>query len=307
MKTIVCLMSALFISASVLASVVTIEGKSVIIPGKPDQSKAKAIEAAMQGAVEAFVTTLVTKPVADANYAKLQPAIYSVNKDFITKYEVASERQDAQFYYVEIKADIDDAKINGQLAALGIQPGVGGKPTVAVFASEQNLDGSWSPSYYSSFYGNSAVGEANFNVCEGVIMNAVSGAGFPIVDMTLDPSEVKQAYKYKPVFERYDENMLNIPNDNAAKLAKVMDKDVGIVITCTALAKNQGKKSSMMNSISANVSCKAVNVKSNARIASATVSAAVPHIDPITGGNKALEKACTEVADKIVTALADKY
>jgi len=310
MKKGILLFILLLFPFAVFASVVTIEGKSVIIPNNPEKTKEKALDSALAKAVEAFVVTKVTKPTADANYAKLQPALYVPYKDFISKYEIVGERDDSQFHYVEIRADIDDIRVNGQLSALGIQPGAGGKPSVAVFASEQNVDGTWAHSFYGSIFagtGDVAIGEANFNICEGAVMNAVSGAGFPVIDMTMDATEVKKAYKYKPVFERYDENMLNIPNDNAAKLAKVVDNDVGIVITCSALAKNQGKKSAYMNSVLANVSCKAVNVKNNVRLTSATASAASPHIDPITGGNQALEKACADVAQKLVTALSDRY
>lgn len=294
-----------------LASVITTEGRSVIIPNDAERTKGKAIEAALQNAMEAYVVERVTRPTADANYAKLQPAIYSPYKDFITKYEIISERNDPQFHYVSVRAEIDDARVNGQLAALGIQPGVGGKPRVAVLASEQNVDGSWVGSFYSSYFsgggGNVAVSETNFNICEGAVINAFTDAGFPVIDMTMDPVEAKAALKYKPVFDRYDENLFNMPNDNAAKLVKVVDKDVELVVTCTALAKNSGKKSAHMNSVLANVSCKAVNVKTNARMANATASAANPHIDPITGGNQALEKACRDVGNKLTAALADRF
>jgi len=257
-----------------------------------------------------FVADRVTRPTADANYDKLQPALYAPYKDFIIKYEIAGERDDAQFHYVNAKVEIDDAKINGQLTALGIQPGVGGKPRVAVLASEQNVDGSWVGSFYNSIYsssGNVAVGESNFNICEGAIINALSGAGFPVIDMTMDPTEVKKAFQYKPVFDRYDENLFNIPNDSAAKLVKVVDNDVELVVTCSALAKNQGQKSAHMNSVLANVSCKTVNVKNNSRVANATANAAQPHIDPITGGNQALEKACKDVGNKLAVSLAERF
>jgi len=309
MRRIILGVAVLMFSLPAFASVVNIEGKSIIIPDKADKTKEKAIEATLQKAVEIFVTERITKPTADASYAKLQPAIYAPFKDFITKYEIVEEREDGQFHYVKARVEIDDAKIAGQLAALGIQPGVGGKPRVAVLASEQNVDGSWVHSFYGSIFapaGNAAIGESNFNICEGAVINAFNGAGFPVIDMTLDPTETKKAFQYKPVFERYDENMFNMPNDSAAKLAKVVDNDVELVVTCSALAKNQGQKSAYMNSVLANVSCKVVNVKSGTRMANATASGAVPHVDPITGGNKALEKACQDVGNKLVTVLGDR-
>ncbi len=310
MKKAILLTLALALAMPAFASVVTIEGKSVMIPGKAEKTKEKALDATLRKAVESFVAEKVTKPTADANYAKLDPAIYSTYKDFITKYELVSERDDAQFHYVNARVDIDDAKINGQLTALGIQPGVGGKPRVAVLASEQNVDGSWAHSFYGSIYAqsaNAAFSEANFNICEGAVINAFNGAGFPVIDMTMDPTETKKAYQYKPVFDRYDENIFNMPNDSAAKLAKVVDNDVELVVTCSALAKSQGKTSAFMTAVMANVSCKAVNVKNNSRVANATASAAAPHIDPVTGGNQALEKACKEVGNKLVTAMEDKF
>lgn len=298
-----------FVASPLFASVITIEGKSVIIPDSADKTKEKALADTLQKAVEAYVSERVTKPTADANYAKLQPAIYAAYKDFISKYEIVSERDDTQFHYVNARVEINDSKVNGQLTALGIQPGVGGKPRVAVFSSEQNVDGTWARSFYSSIYsssGNVAMSEANFNICEGAIVNEFTSSGFPVIDMTLDPTEVKKAYQYKPVFERYDENFLNIPNDNAAKLAKIVDNQVEVVVTCNALAKNQGKKSSYMNSVLANVTCKAVNVKGNTRLTNASASSAVPHIDPVTGGNQALEKACKDVGNKLATAIAER-
>lgn len=310
MKYAVAIITAIFFSVTSFASVVTIEGKSVIIPDDASKTKEKAIEATLQKAVEAYVAERVTRPTADANYARLQPAVYAVYKDFVAKYEIIAEREDGQFHYVNARVEIDDAKINGQIAAIGIQPGVGGKPRVAVLASEQNIDGSWAHSFYGSIYytsSNTAFGEASFNVCEGALMNQFSGAGYPVIDMNMDPTEVKKAYQYKPVFERYDENLFNIPNDSASKLVKVIDNDVELVVTCSALAKNQGKKSAYMNSVLANVSCKAVNVKNNVRVANATASAAAPHIDPVTGGNQALEKACKDVGDKLVTALSERF
>jgi len=310
MKRMLFAVLLVMFAAKAFASVVTIEGRSVIIPGDAEKTKANAIEATLRKAVEVFVAEKVTRPTADTNYAKLDPAIYSPYKDFVTKYEIVSERDDAQFHYVNARVEVDDARINGQLASLGIQPGIGGKPRVAVLASEQNVDGTWIHSFYGSIFapgGNVAVTEANFNICEGAVINAFNGAGFPVIDMTLDATDVKRAYQYKPVFDRYDENLFNIPNDNASKLVKVVDNEVEIVVTCTALAKNQGKKSAQMNAILANVSCKAVNVKNNSRIANATASGASPHIDPITGGNQALEKVCVDVGNKLVTALSDRY
>lgn len=310
MKKSLFIFLAFLISIPAFASVVTIEGKSVIIPDKPDKTKEKAIEATLQRAIEVFVAERVTHPTADANYDKLQPSIYVPYKDFITKYEIVSERDDTQFHYVNAKVDIDDAKVNGQITALGIQPGVGGKPRVAVLASEQNVDGTWVGSFYNSIYsssGNVAVGESSFNICEGAVINALSNAGFPVIDMTMDATEVKSAYKYKPVFERYDENLFNIPNESASKLVKVVDNDVELVITCSALAKNQGQKSAHMNSVLANVSCKTVNVKNNARVANATANAAQPHIDPTTSGNMALEKACKDVGNKLAVSLSERF
>ncbi|PIR17447.1 MAG: hypothetical protein COV46_04155 [Deltaproteobacteria bacterium CG11_big_fil_rev_8_21_14_0_20_49_13] len=310
MKKVILSSIVLLLSFSAFASVVTIEGKSVIIPDDAEKTKEKALEATLQKAVEVFVAGRVTRPTADANYAKLQPALYAPFKDFVTKYEIVSEMDDPQFHYVNAKVEVDDIKVNGQLAALGIQPGVGGKPRVAVMASEQNVDGSWVRSFYGSIYssrGNAAMTEADFNICEGSVMGAFSGAGFPVIDMAMDPTQVKKAYQYKPVFDRYDENLFNISNDNASKLARVVDNDVELVVTCTALAKSQGKTSAHMNSVLANVSCKAVNVKNNTRVAYARAFAAAPHIDPITGGNLALEKACKEVGDKLTAALADKF
>jgi len=184
------------------------------------------------------------------------------------------------------------------------------KPKVAVFASEQNVDGVRANSFYRSYFERSsevAVSETSFNTCENAVSNALSSAGFPIVELTLDPTEVKKAYKLKPVFERYDENFVNIPEGNAAKLAKVVDNDVGLVVTCTALAKNSGKKSAFMNSIGANVTCKAVNVKNNSRVMGASATAAVVHVDPVTGGNQALEKVCREVGDKLASALSERF
>ncbi len=185
------------------------------------------------------------------------------------------------------------------------------KPRVVVLASEQNVDGVWTNSFYNSYFDRSSsgatMGEASFNVCENAIADSVGGAGFQIVDTALDPTEVKQAYKLKPVFERYDENLVNMPEGNASKLAKVVDNDVGLVITCTALAKNNGKKSAYMNSIGANVTCKAVNVKNNSRVYGASASAAVVHVDPITGGNQALEKVCKDVGDKLASALSERF
>jgi hypothetical protein len=307
MKKTILIMAAALISIPVFASVVTIEGKSVIISDKPDVTKERAIEATLQKAVEAYVVERATKATADANYPKLQPAIYSSFKDFVAKYEIVAEREDGQFHYVNARVEIDDAKINGQLAAIGIQPGIGGKPKVAVFASEQNVDGAWVHSFYETIYSGNAVSEANFNICEGVVITSLGDGGFPVIDMTLDPTETRKAFQYKPVFDRYDENMFNMPNESASKLAKVIDNDVELVVTCSALAKNQGKKSAYMNSIFANVSCKATNVKTNTRVAFATAEASSPHVDPVTGGNQALQKACGNAGKKLTTALSDKF
>ncbi len=302
MKKMILILS-LLVSSSALSSVVTIEGKSVIVPGDADKTKELAIQATMKKAVEVFVVESVTKPTADANYEKLYKAIYTPFKDFVRQYETVSEREDGQFHYVQAKVDIDDVKVQGQLAALGIQAGVGGKPRVAVIASEQNVDGEWVRSYWWGVYSSGIVSETNFNVCEGKISEALSSAGFPMIDLTMDPTETKKAQSYKNVFDRYDENPYSMPAGDTSKLVQAVDNDVKIVVTCQALAKNQGKKSTHFNSIFANVSCKATDIVAKSVLASVQASKAVPHVDPVTGGVQALSEACRDAGSQIVAKL----
>lgn len=287
--------AALFLTAKITnASLANVEGKSAVIADNPEKTKEKAVENGLRQAVELYVEGSITKPGVIANYEKLEPAVFSIYKDFVNQYEITDETKDAQWLKVKMKVDLNDKKLQGALAAIGIKAGSGLKPKVMVMASEKNVDDAWIYPFYW---------ELELNVCEGVISNALLSDGFQLV-ASADPA---RSQKYKATTESYVKALDTIPNATVAKMAKDLDREAELVVSCSAVASNLGKKSAHFNTLTGNATCKVVNIKTNSVLGHARGKGTQPHVDPIAGGTEAISKACEDAASQLRELLSKQY
>jgi hypothetical protein len=268
---------------------VVAKGMGAILAGDEVKAREDAISSALRNAVEQVVGMFVESEVLVENYQTMEDKIYTRTAGYVQKYDIIStSKQMDNAVEVTVKAVVKVSDLHNDLQAIGIIISRKGKPRTMVLVDEKNLS-----AHYVHYL-------VNMNTTETALMNELMNYGFPFVDATQSSANISR-------------DMISATLQGDATAAANIAKRLGaeIIITGTAVSKEaSGGPSVVRNagfkSCQANLTLRAIRSDDAVIIAVASAHDVAAHIDEITGGTMALEKAtkkaANELKDKIVAA-----
>lgn len=268
---------------------VVAKGMGAILAGDEVKAREDAISSALRNAVEQVVGMFVESEVLVENYQTMEDKIYTRTAGYVQKYDIIStSKQMDNAVEVTIKAVVKLSDLRNDLQAIGVLLSRKGKPRTMVLIDEKNL---------SAHYVNYLV---NMNTTETALMNELMNYGFPFVDATQSSANISR-------------DMISAALQGDTQAAANIAKRLGaeIIISGTAVSKEaSGGPSVVRNagfkSCQANLTLRAIRSDDAVIIAVASAHDVAAHIDEITGGTMALEKAtkkaAVELKDKIIAA-----
>jgi len=132
---------------------------------------------------------------------------------------------------------------------------------------------------------------------EGALMNKFLNKGFDVIDAATMRENVRREQAYAAL-------------TGNSRVAAQIGKNLGaeIIVTGKAVAKvATGINLGGMKSCQANLTARVVKADVASVIATSSQHAAYPHIDEVTGGTKAIEKAANKLADDLMNKIAKKW
>lgn len=266
---------------------VEVEGYAVIVDGKMDIAREKAISNAFRRAVEQAVGVMVESTTLVSSFELLDDNIYANSSGYIKRYDIVGERIEGDSCRIRLKAAVSLVKLGRGLDSIGVLSKKMGKPRIALFLSEQNADQA-APSYWWGGEGGESTGLA-----ENMIMNRFRQDGFEFVDRRVVLASLRDG-------KGATGPGASLSNDAALKLMAAGEAEVVIIGQAQARQGVAAIAGTSMRSCQATVSLRAVNADSGELLASFTGSAVAAHVNPAAGGAEALKKAAGEAADKLI-------
>lgn len=157
-------------------------------------------------------------------------------------------------------------------------------PRIMVLIAEQNLGQDYSGYRWGT-------------ICDGVIRASFSEKGFTFVDYSIPEGEF-DFEKFYQFGDLSDEGAASLGNKGGAEL----------VITGKALVKCTGNVAgTTMKSFQSSLTAKAIRVNDGVVLASASVQEATIHMDDLTGGSEAIEKAAAKLANLLESQIIAKW
>ncbi len=268
---------------------VVAKGLGAILAGDEVKAREDAINAALRNAVEQVVGTMIESEVLVENYQTVEDQIYTRTQGYVQKYDIIStSKQMDNAIEITIKAVVKMSDLKSDLEAIGVLLSRKGRPRTMVMIDEKNIG-----EHYYQF-------GMDMNTTEIALMNELMNFGFPFVD----PAQSK----------------INIANDvvtsalkgDAGAAANIASRlGAEIIITGTAVAKvasggSEVVRNAGFKSCQANLNLRVIRADDANIVAVASAYDRAAHIDEITGGTQALQKAAKKAAielkDKIVAA-----
>ncbi len=262
-------------------------GLGAILAGDEVKAKEDATAAALRNAVEQVVGTIVQSDVLVENYQTVEDQIYTRTTGYVQKYDVISTSKQADnALEVTVRAIVKMGDLQNDLEAIGVLLSRKGKPRTMVLIEERNVTQD-----YTQF-------ATDMNVTETALMNEMMNFGFPFVDARQARASIAR-----------DMATAALQGDARAAASIATRLGAEIIITGTAVSKVASGvpkvlQQSGFKSCQANLNLRVIRADDASIIAVATTHDRAAHIDEITGGTQALQKAAKKAAielkDKIV-------
>lgn len=173
--------------------------------------------------------------------------------------------------------------------------------SIAVFATEKVM-GQRVVSYFNAF----GTPASMRNECEDSLSREINDGGFAVAGGSYSEKQKIEAKKLHAVFERYTD-VSAMPNDMAVKAANIVDSGVVAVVACVVSSGNN-KRETNAGSVCATGSCKAVDMKTKKRVATATGRSCIDKSDALLPLPSASVRAvCEDVGRQIAVKLGGRY
>lgn len=235
----------------------------------------EAMVNAKRAAVEKGIGTIIQSETEIKNFMVNKDVILTRTVGAVKSVTTLSEKKAADgTIEVKIKAIVSKQQIHDDLMAMKILLESMQKPRLMVLMRESNMNDSG----------------ASGGIAEAEVINYLTGKGFSLVD----PGAVEQLKKQEQTLAAIDGN---------ASAAAAIGAQAGaeMIITGNAssrVAEEVSKNLGGMKSCQADVSIRVITCATAAIIAAKTEHAAVVHVNPTSGGAKAITSAITKVLDK---------
>ena len=262
-------------------------GLGAILAGDEVKAKEDATAAALRNAVEQVVGTIVQSDVLVENYQTVEDQIYTRTTGYVQKYDIISTSKQADnALEVTVRAIVKMGDLQNDLEAIGVLLSRKGKPRTMVLIEERNVTQDYTQL------------ATDMNVTETALMNEMMNFGFPFVDARQARVNIAR-----------DMATAALQGDAQAAASIATRLGAEIIITGTAVSKVASGvpkvlQQSGFKSCQANLNLRVIRADDASIIAVATTHDRAAHIDEITGGTQALQKAAKKAAielkDKIV-------
>ncbi len=261
---------------------VVAKGMGAILAGDEVKAREDAISAALRNAVEQVVGMFVESDVLVENYQTMEDRIYTRTAGYVQSYDIISSgKQLDNAIEVTVRAVVKLSDLQSDLSAIGVLISRKGKPRTMVLIDEKNI----SEHYYHVM--------ADMNTTETTLMNELMNYGFPFVDPTQSKTVIAK-----------DVVSSALQGDASAAASIAGRLGAEIILTGTAISKEASGGPSVVRdagfkSCQANLTLRAIRADDASIIAVASAHDVAAHIDEITGGTMALQKAAKKGAQEI--------
>jgi hypothetical protein len=265
------------------ATEITVTGVGTILNNDVAAERDQALDDAMRNAVEQGLGTYIKSETLVQNFQLVDDRILSWSAGYVKKYDILSEGKKTDVYEVQIRALVNLADLradDGALAALIEKE----NPRVMVMIAEQNVGDTNNLHYF----------EADLTAAETAIIDVLRNKGFEVVDQ----AQAKEN-------QERDEILSALEGNAKAAAAIAAAQQAELIITGKAVAKvATGINLGGMKSCQANIATRIISADDAKIIATASENAAYPHIDEVTGGTLAIQKAAKKCAETLATKVA---
>jgi hypothetical protein len=267
----------------------TAKGVATVLGGDKGLARDQAIDDALRQAVEQALGTLVQSTTVVENYQVVSDNILSWSEGYVKKYDIVSEGlTDPTTYEVTVRAQVQMSDMKSDWESIQNLISKMQNPRVLIIMDEQNIGESYDTYHFLS---------VDMTVAEATLINKFIENGFSVVDAATMRENAKREQAAAAVSGN---------TQAAAALAKALDAEV--VITGKAVAKvATGIDLGGMKSCQANLTARVIKADIGTIMATSTQNAAFPHIDEVTGGTKAIEKAANKMADDLISKITKQW
>lgn len=278
------------------AITVTSTGVAAIVGKNTATARQAAINDALRKAVEQTVGTMISSNTMVGNYQVLKDTVYTKSQGYIRNYSILNEAQGPGIYQVSVRATVSARNLKNDLDAAGLINAGAGRPRVLFMIAEENAG----QKYYKFWWGagSESRGETlSVPASEVTLKEIFLKKGFSVVDIsgTTGRIEIDSAYR-----------IADPANEGAASIGKKLNAE--IVIKGKALAiQGPGTPGGSVSLFLADIAAQAIRVDTGEVLASASAHATARSISDIEGGAEAISKASTELADKIIAQILEKW
>ena len=282
-----CVMLLLWAAAAFAQEqTVETEGVARMLDNNSAMARDNAIVDAQRKAVEQAVGVLMSSESVVQNYEIVSDRILTQSAGYITSYDVLDEKHDDKEYRVTIRAVIGMGALENDVQAIRHLIQQKGNPRMMFLVSEELVG-----------LKTAGVASADMAQAEVTLQQAFLNNGFEVVDAATIAHNVNREQAIKAA-----------EGDAAAAAAICQQFSADVVITVKSSASAGAKiLNSDMKSYQAVVTAKAVRADTAAVIASASKQAKQAHIDDLTGGTAAIEKASAKLADTLIPGILEQW
>jgi hypothetical protein len=271
---------------------ITATGEAAVFSGDAVAARDRAIGDAQRRAVEQAVGTMISAESLTVNYELVTDKILSKAVGYVRSYKIINEdkgkeNDPARTYKVTVQAKVSAGEIDKDMDGIKTMLSAKQLPRILVMVAEQNIG---DPNAEIRW-------QANMDSFENSFMEEWLKKGFKFVDRQALQGKIKVASAFTGA-------------EPSADAVKEMATGIGadVVIYGKAIASNQGAiAGTQMLSIKADVTLRLLNLDSAQVIATSTQNATIGHINPQTGGVKALQKAAAQASKELLTKVLAQW
>ena len=259
---------------------ITVTGLGSILANDVSAARDKAIDDAMRKAVQQALGTHIKSETLVKNFQLVEDRILSWSSGYVSQYTIVREGTGKyDTYEVEMRAlvNLSDLKSDDNALAELLDKE---NPRVMVMIAEQNIGDTDRFRYF----------EVDMTAAETAIIDAFRNKGFEVID----PSMAKAN-------QDRDAVLAALEGDAKQAAAIAAAQQAELIVTGKAAAKvATGFNLGGMKSCQANLTVRVVRAGDARIVATASEHAAHPHIDELTGGTMAIEKAAKKSGETII-------
>ncbi len=268
---------------------VQVTGMGAITYNDMAAARDRALQDALRKAVEQTLGTMIDSQTRVENYMVVEDRILNWTRGYVKTFQIISERKAAEdLYEVTINAQVDAADLEKDVNAVEHLIHSMGNPRIMFLVDEKNAGAASDGSHYF---------DVSMTAAETVLMNKFMEKGFQVID----PATVRAS-------KERDAVLAALHGDQKAAAALAVALEAEVVVTGKAVVTvASGVNLGGMKSCQANLDARVIDADVGTVLATAMKNSAYPHIDPVSGGAKAIEKAGALLADELIGKILQKW